>query len=294
LAVGYEGYVTLQVDSTEDLALCTGASVPKTRVRLESSSGYGGQISSPVSEIGIGLPRNYDFDEYSGSINFELTEDFLINQMKEWLFDRQKKGIVTLSSRDGNEQLFNSSYWNNISISATENGVLEGSIGFVAELRDNYDIGGDYIGNKTGQGFLCDTPVGLNIPAPLNSDSNLSPIPYWNSSIVLDGTTREFNSWSLDFNQEVVKFYGCEHNTTPQAPKFIAVGPMTATFAGDFMFVNTTTWTFPNDISTLVVNMGGASISMADLESITTDDAVQGPESLTPVSVEYAIYQLVA
>jgi len=293
LAIGYEGYVTLKVDATEDLALCTGASVPKTRVRLESSSGYGGQINSPVSEIGIGLPRNYDFDEYSGSINFELTEDFLVNQMKEWLFDRQKKGVVTLSSRDGNEQLFNSSYWNNLSISATEGGVLEGSIGFVAETISNYDIGGDYIGNKIGQGFLCN-PGSLNIPAPLNADSNLSPIPYWNSSIIVDGTLREFNSWSLDFNQEVVKFYACEHNTTPQAPKYIAVGPMTATFSGDFMFVDSTTWTFPDYVSTLVVNIGGASISMADLESLTTNDAVQGPDSLTPVSVEYAVYQLVA
>ena len=32
----------------------------------------------------------------------------------------------------------------------------------------------------------------------------------------------------------------------------------------------------------------------AELESLTIDDAVQSPESLTPISVEYAIYELVS
>lgn len=297
MALGYEGLAKMMVGSTEDLFLCTGASIPKARARLESSSGYGGQIKNPVAEIGIGTPRNYDWEVFSGSVNFEVTRDLVLNQLKPWLFDRQKKARITLQSRKDNVQRLDNCYWNNITMTAASGSAVTGSIGFVALKRDLYVQGGGYIANKTGGNVLCNPGV-LNVPLPLNPNSfpNMSPVPFWNSKVTIDGNDIEFVTWTLNFSQEVVKFFACEANVDPVEPKFMAVGPMTAQFTGDYMFVETTPtpWDIPDLLTTLTVAIAGAEIKLETLELTTDGDDVRDQNAPAVIAVDYSAYELVA
>jgi hypothetical protein len=295
MALGYEGWAKLKVGTTEELVLCTGASVPRARQLLESSSGYGGQIKTPVNEMGLGLPHNYDWVVWDGSINFEVHQDLLTNQLKPWIFDRQKAAEVTLKTRESNAQSFLKCYWNNISLTADEGSAVTGSLGFVSLDRDSYTVGGDYIANKEGDELLCN-PGSLNIPMPLQMDYARAPVPFWFSTVNIDGREVEFVTWTLDYSQEVVKFFKCEANAAVQAPAYIAVGPMTVTFTGSYLIYATTPspWTFPDTLSTLTVTIADEEMKMEDLESRTTTDAVQAPQALTPIDVEYAAYTLVA
>jgi len=290
MGLGYEGYISLQVDAIADVALGTGGGVPESRQRLESSSGYGGRIKTPVSEMGIGLPHNYDWSSYDGSMDFDVHEDFLTNQIIPWIFDRQKGAIVNVQTRADNVQTFPKCYWNSINLSASEGGLLTGSIGFVGMDRSVYTRGGDYIGNKTGGNTLCagGSPV---FPTPLQLGVT---IPYWNTFVDIDASLVEFTSWSLDFNQDVVKFFGCNSNTNVQEPSYVAVGPMSITFTGDYMFVGAASFLSPDTLTSLYVTMGGEQIKLEDLELLTDTDVLQGQDAIVPVSIDYTAYTLVA
>jgi len=294
MALGYEGYASLKVDTLTNIALCTGASVPKGRVSLESSSGYGGEIVGPTG-MGIGLPEEYDWDIYDGSIDVDLSEDFYTNQIKEWIFNRQKAGVVTISTRNASLQSFLKCYWNSISISSSEASSVTASVGFVALERNSYAIGGDYIGNKEGQ--LTDNcaawggSTGTNALNP--GGSNINPIPYWNTFVEIDAIEVPFLNWTVDLSQEVVKFFSCEHNVNPVEPRFVAVGPMTVTFTGDYMFVDTGTFLSPDTLTSLYVNIGGDELKMENLQLRNENDAVQSQDALVPISVEYAAFELV-
>lgn len=293
MALGYEGYVTLKVDVTEDAALGTGGVTPRVRQRLESNAGYGGAIKTPVDEMGIGAPHNYDWTVYDGSMDMDVHEAFLTNQLKAWLFDRQAAAQAYFQTRPDNVQQFNNCYWNSISLSAAEGGALTGSVSFVAIERDSYTRGGDYIGNKTGDHTLCASGT-IQWPEPLSADANEIPIPYWNTFVEIESAQYDFTTWSLDFSQEVVKFFACEGNSAVQEPKFIAVGPMTATFTGDYMFIEAATFNSPDTLSTLYVNMADEQIKLEDLELTSDADALQDQGAIVPVSVEYAAYTLAA
>jgi len=303
MAMGYEGYALLNIDGTtpasEDMALCTGASVPRSRVRMDSSAAYGGNIKTPVPKIAIGTPLIYDWDAYDGSMDLELSLDFFVRQLKPWIFDRQKAAVVTLQSREGNVQRFDNCYWNSISLSASDGGFVTASVGFVAMERNAYTIGGDYIGNKVGEEFLCPPAPTFNVPEQLNpsADLNIIPIPYWNTKIEIEGALVEFVTWTIDFSQEVMKFFSCENNVDPVEPRFVAVGPMTAKFSGDFMFVDTPTFTVPNTLTSLDLFLGvtetiPTEFNFEDLELDSATDAVQSPDSLVPISIEYAAYTI--
>jgi hypothetical protein len=292
MALGYEGYVSLKVNTLEDVALGQGGGVPRARQRLESSSGYGGEISSPVADMGIGLPRNYDWDVFDGSMDFDVHEEFLTNQVKAWIFARQDAAQAYFQTRESNVQQFNNCYWNNISLSASEGSALNGSISFVAMQRDSYTIGGDYINNKTGGNTLCAGGTTPDFPDQL-SPLNKTPIPFWNTFVEINTTLVETTNWTLDFSQEVVKFFGCFNNSTVQEPKYVAVGPMTVTFTGDYMFVDTATFSSPDTLTSLYVTMGGEQIKLEDLELTTNTDSLQGQDSIVPVSLEYVAYTLV-
>jgi hypothetical protein len=298
MALGYEGLVSLNVANITDYGLCTGTSFPRQRNRLDSNSGYGGQIKSPVEEIGIGFPRDYDWDTYDGSIDVEVHEDFFVNQIKPWLFDRQRAATLSISSRKDNLQSFSSNaYWSSISLEASADSAVSSSINFVAINRSTYTIGGDYTKNVRGDDIFC-AGGSEGFAAPLNpSADNLNPIPYWNTTITIDGTPVEFISWSINFNQEVVKFFACEGDGTGSIteavePKFVAVGPMTATFSGEYFFVDTSIFTIPDDISTLSAKLGNEMLSLTELELETASDDIGGLESLSPISVNYSIYGL--
>ena len=297
MALGYEGLIKLG----DYYVLGTGSSVPRTRIRLESSSGYGGKIKTPEDKIGIGAPFNYDWSQEDGSINFEMTRDVFEFELKTWLFDRQNFKIIKLMSRKDNVQEYQHSFWNSISISASDGGVVDGSVGFVALERDTYTWGDLYKNNKKGissdDGLIC-PPV--KFPEPLNKSTvrNRVPIPFWNTFVKVTATTtasrKNFTTWTLDFSQEVVKFFGCNNNTTAQEPLYMAVGPMTVTFSGSYMddFTGTENGYLADHLAQLEVDLAGKSIILKRLEATTESDDVQTGDALVPLTVEYAAYEI--
>ena len=293
MALGYEGYVKIG----DKYALGTGTAVPRVRNRLDSSGGYGGQVSSPIGEIGIGSPRTYDWDTYDGSLSFEVTKDIFL-LVKSWILARDTEKTILFSSRKDNEQSFDEAYWNSISISASDGSLVEGSLGFVALDRTNYAYGATgpngFIDNKLGAELLC--PLADGMPSPLNVGSlNLNPVPSWYTKITLGSKAYDFVSWTLDFSQDVVKFFACNNTVGPQGPAYMGVGPMTAVLSGAFMFAD-----FPVDSigsgSGLIakVDVADSSMTFNKLELNTNSDDIQSLDSTVPVSIEYNIYELTA
>ena len=295
MAMGYEGLVTLKVNSIEDVALATSASVPQARQRLDSSSAYGGEKANP--DMAIGSPHIYDWTTWDGSIDYEVHTDFLTNQIIPWIFDRQSSAEAFLQSRNSNVQQFNSCYWSSINLSASEGANLSGSVSFVAIDRDTHSRGGDFIGNKQGSSPFCASTTEV-YPNSLGQDFAKNPIPYWNTQVSIDTggglTDYDFTSWTLDFSQDVVKAFSCEANSSVQPPKYIAVGPLTVSFSGEYFFVNTDNFGIPTSLDSLKVTMDSESITMEDLELESDTDAVQDASSLSVVSVQYTAYTLIS
>jgi len=288
MALGYEGHV--KVGNT--YVLGTGASVPRNRNKLESASAYGGQISTPDDEIGIGLPRNYDWEIYDGSINCELTSSLFLNELKPWLFDRQAKKTMFFAPRGEAEQKFENSYFTSINISASDGAAVDASVGFVALERTTYDFGESYEDNKIGDNLLCPEN---EFPFQLNQSPNNSPVPYWNTRVTWDTHIPEFLSWSLEASQEVVKFFECNNNANPVEPKYLAVGPMSITFSGSYMAeygVNAPLGFLGDDAAEVVLNIAGTLLTLKRLEATTESDDIQGAESMVPLNIEYAVYEI--
>jgi hypothetical protein len=292
MALGYEGYIKI----ADKYALGTGTAVSRARTRIDSQGAYSGRINTPVEEIGIGAPRVYDWEVFDGSLSFEITKDIFL-LLKSWLFDRDNQKDILFSTRKDNEHKFVDTFWNSISISASEASLLDGSLGFVAVERDNYAYGAEkidgYFENAKGAGLLC--PLATGMPPPLNKDGkNYYPIPSWYSKITLGTDIYDFLSWSLDISQDVVKFFACNHVVGPQGPSYIGVGPMSITFSGAWMWIeNNKPAAFPlDDITELKVEIADTDIKFKKLELQNVSDDVQSSDSTTPVQLEYAVYEL--
>jgi hypothetical protein len=277
--LGYEGYISLCGINV----LGTGSTVPRALLRIDSTSGYGGKITGAV-DTGIGFPHAYDWEQHDGSLNFEVTSG-LFGALKTWILSRQSSRAVSLLSRNANLQSYSAVYWNTVSISAADGAAVEGSVGFIAIVRNSYSYGttgvAGYTGNDVGQGVVS----GM---APLNpAAGNISPVPFWNTEISLGGAL-DFITWSLDLSQEVVKFFGCSgSNATAQEPLYLAVGPMTATFSGTYIFTAPTA-----DSVNGTLDVAGTTITMNRMELQSISDDVLTGDSLVPLNVEYAIYEL--
>jgi hypothetical protein len=282
MALGYEGYI--QLDGS--YVLGTGTSVPRARARIDSTSGYGGNIQN--ADMGIGSPHNYDWLMWDGSVSFEVSQDLWSSTLKTWPFDRQTSKSLTFSSRKDNVQQFDDIFFNSISVSAAEGSAVDGSVGFTAIERTSYSFGSDYIGNKFGEGLLC--PVG-GFPEQLNGSPNNNPVPFWNTQVYVDGTPGDFLDWSLDITQPVETFFGCTGgggaDPGPQEPIFLACGPLEVRLSGTLM----------KDIlvdspSSVVINVAGSSITLSVAERQSSDDDVQSGESFVVQNVEYEAFAI--
>lgn len=294
MALGYEGYMLLNVDGVnEDMALTTGASVPNSRKRLDSNAGYGGKINTPRAEQGIGFPRTYDWPVFDGSISFELTLGFFNRQVKAWFLDRQKAGRIFLSSRANNQQLFNKCYWSNISINGSSDSAIESTINFTALERNSYIINNstnNYIDNKIGEDPFGSSPS-YNVPTPLGS-----LLPFINSKVSMNGSNVEFISWEVNYSQDVIKFFSCENNINPIAPKFIGVGPMSVSFSGEYMIADSGLFSIPYTLTSVYITLSNSSpstqIKLEELELDNASDDIQTGNSLVPISLTYSAYQI--
>jgi hypothetical protein len=298
--LGYEGYVKLD----GYYLLGTGASAPLARPRLDSTSGYGGRISLPKEEIGIGSPHIYDYVMWDGSVDFEVTKDIWVNTLVAWPFDRQGSREVQFTTRADALQKFDKVWFNSISVSAAEASAVQCSLGFTAYEMTEYNFGDaspqGYVDNKTGEttGIAC--PGDQFWPGFLNPDQNQSvPVPFWNTQWTQDYAEKDFLDWRLDISQPVETFFGCEVNTNSQEPLFLAVGPMEVKMSGTVM----------EDLSTdsnrmaLVVGMkereGGDEFIMRgydtgarEVELQSAADDLQTGSSFTPQAVEFMCWEI--
>ena len=304
MPVGYEGIAYIQ----GDIVLCTSASVPEARARLDSSSGYGGSFSLSSSP-GIGSPHNYDWAAYEGSLGVEVNEKVFDARIKDWLFDREESREIEYRPRSGSRQIFDECYWTAISLSASEGAVVTGNISFTAveqndppsgDYRNKYD---NYITNKQGIITPADLATTGDIPA-LNpgSDPNSNPVPFWRTSIDATGWTIlgtgvvEVLEWTANFNQDLVEFNGCfsepsSKNVNPIAP-FFGLGVMQGSLELSVLVLNDRLGI--RDLSRAVINIGDSDLDLRDLELDTTTDDVQTASTVVPVGLAYSVYRLVA
>lgn len=262
MGLGYEGYVKFDGLWT----LGTGTSVPRSQTRIDSQSGYAGKLAG-ATDMGIGAPHTYDWTAWDGSISFDLTNE-LFTSLKGWITStRDAVKSILFSSRNTNVQTF-SGYWNSISISASEASPVTCSVGFVALDRGSYIYGSD--------------------TQKMDSDTGgyaMVMIPYWNTSI----GSYKFLEWTLDFSQDVVKLFACNKTVGPQGPVYLGVGPMSATLTGTYILGGGEMGIAPGD---LTVTIGTGSIILKTTELQEQSDDVQIGNSLTPISVTVAAYEL--
>jgi len=281
MPIGYEGYAKLNGKS----GLCTGASVPRTRVRLDSAAGYGADWVE-----GIQTPRNYDWDTFDGSLTFEVTQEIL-SEVITWMDytnGRNTSRPIEIHSRFDSEQSFPECYWNSISLSASEGSLAECNIGFVAiDGPKEYVAKDDFINNRTGVTSAADFKL-LN---PLNSNVNSDPVPFWKTSISNAWSTAgtgkvEPISWTLTLNQDVQKIFTCGYSSITKAPDYIGIGQITGELQVEMLILNDTI-TISDDINGSVT-IGSTTINLGNMKLESHTDDVQS--DMVPVSLVYSIF----
>jgi hypothetical protein len=298
MALGYEGIAYLSDSGgTYHSFLCTGGSIPVQRNLLESQSAYGGVIASPTSEIAIGYPHTYDEQVWEGSFNFDLTSDLLTNVLKTWLFARQSARKLKYYGTVHELRQFDNCFWNSISFSASDGSIVNGSVGLVALNLDANSHGDLDLYESNKEGYITPTELasGGVIPALNPSSGNVNPIPFWKTQCEGESSgtqTYDFVSWNLTFNQDVVKLFGCEYNADPQAPMYLAVGPMSIVLEGSNVTVEIDD-TLYEDLDSMTVTMGNDTIVLTDLE-IQNEGSVDisGQSDVVPIELSWNAYGL--
>lgn len=284
MALGYEGFV--EIDSTS--LLCTSFSASINRTKMESAAGYGGELSTPESSIGIGSPHTYDWESIEGSIDFEFYKDVaggpspIVSLYKSLLGSRQTSFQVASYTRKGGRQIFEECYWNSLSINYAEGSLVSGSVSFLAIDRETYTIGGDYIDNKYG------------IPwAKWSLDTLIQSIPFWKITI----KDQNYLTWSLSLSQSVEKFFGCTNTTgsytEAQEPLLVGIGPMTGQFQFEIFPDDTINpvSAISDEINSLTIVIEGEDlIRLTDLELVESSDPIESEEALSKLSLTYDIY----
>lgn len=319
MALGYEGIARMEVQVAplpgDTVFLCTGAAVPRSTNRIDSSAGYGGLIGDAgggdYSEMGVGAPYEFDWEIFDGSIDFDLHKDLWEEQVNPWIFNRQTEAKIKINPRFGDLQQFDQCFWNSISLNASDGALVSGSIGFVAVERNSYSYAqADYVDDVRGY-IDSSGSGGLNIypaemPTPLQGDLCTSgefgtPVPHWVTRLFMSNVPAggsdfvDFTTWGLTLNQEVVKFFICEGNVDPQEPKFLAVGPMTADFNCEYIYVGgTAQFDAPDTIDQADIHLFGtsASLRMSRMKLDSVSEDIPGQEGPVPVAAAYRVYEL--
>lgn len=294
MAQGFEGYAYLDTD----IFLCTGAELPEGMQKLESASGYAGDFTPANS---LFTPVNYDWSTFEGSINFDVTDNFLQNQIYPWIFDRESSKALNLYPRGGinTQYTFNECWWTSIDLTASPGSAVTGSIGLLALDRNVVQRKDAYITNKTGNALASTYLKTGNIPALNPSGTQLNPIPFWKSSFTSSTVfNAELVTWNLTFSQVVSKFFKCPGGvpTTPTTPFIIGIGNMTCSLTADFFFHDATfgitNLAFPTVINTFNLTIGNKVFNLKNLQIQNDSDPVRSGSEQTVVSLQMDVYNL--
>lgn len=262
MALGYEGYIKIG----GNWCLGTGSAIPNTAVLINSSGAYGGKITS-ATEMGIGAPHAYDWSSWDGSLDFELTSELVVD-LKGWILDtRDTTKNILVSTRYNNLQEW-SGYWSNINFAASEGSMATGSCSFVAMDRTSYTYGSNTQKENSETGIF-----------------DLVSIPYWETQI--DGYV--FLEWSLDFTQDVVRFFACNMQVDPVVPAYVGVGPVAISLSGTYILADDEMSTFPG---TMTVKIGTTDIDLKSVELQSQSDDVVTGNGLVPIAVTMDAYEV--
>ena len=269
MSIGYQGAVLFQVlGSSLSSILATGATFTSTDRYIKSSSGFNGPLGiSYGGNSPIDLPLDVDFSEVSGNVSFEVnpaTIGMIINMVG----NRSRSFGVTLVTKDGGYEQYNTCYWSDISLSGTAGSLVTGSIGVYAVKMDSYRYGEDF--SKYGNQQLSNQQGYAN-----------QPIPFWSTTVIADGSSIGSNltDWNISLNQTINKFYGCPGGnlSTPSAPISVAVGPVSGTFGGNLILHSPLSFTpFTKQTNNVIIGVGGHNLNMTLMRDGFEDPIVQG------------------
>ena len=298
---GHEGLAILD----EEYLLLNSSSPNFNKVRLDSSSGYGGDEEVNTTHPGIGTPHIYDYREFT--VSLDISVDYkTLNLLLNWMVTRETtKKLILYFNRDSTA-VYGTAYLSSFSLSASDGDNVSGSIDLLVVDDPTRSQKEDYITNRTGL-FGGGLPIGdfTTGIGPLNPDGkNHSPYPYWNTRLIGFPPELEVISWNFNFNNNISKGFAAEGNAFVQSPKWVFLGPADATLdvtlipspGSGFQYV-TDVNTLEYDIPSIGVIIGTAptqKIITATTELQTDGQSVGGMGDLTSFDVTYQIYKLTA
>jgi len=297
MALGYEGAALID----GNLFLCTSMEVPEQEQRLDSGGAFGGGIPIAVgSNYGnaIESPHTYDYPENNGNASFDVNPP-LVTFLKSWIGDRGSSKPIALYPNSSAAQTFAECFWSSISLSAAEGSAISGSLDFLTISRSSETIGDAYILDRLGMlqnGTLPGHTTNDLKSATIGAlgGGNVQPIPFWKgvpiSSELIPASTSVV-SWTVTISQNLQRFFTCEAFGIPQAPRFLGVGAVTVEFQIE-LFINNTTYTLRDDVSSLSLDIGGETIGLSDLELQTHSQALRGQTDFTNLAMTYNAYGL--
>lgn len=264
MALGYEGFAFVG----DTLCLCTGTSIPFSRNLMESNCGFGGDR--------YGWPHTYDYDNFDGSINFEI-HPAILTEILSWWSNRETKRTIQVFPNSGSSVTISEAYFQSLSISSSEGSSVTGSISWVG-ISGTKTHNDDYIDNREGN----QATAAMGIISPLNAgQTNLNPIPYWNTTV----NNLEVLNWTLDISQEVQKIFTAQATSDPQAPSIIGIGTLTGGLTYD-VYLNGASFIPPTSYTIVI---GNETITITgDLETEAED--IAGQSDVVTVNVGFHVY----
>jgi len=251
--------------------LFTGGGINLTRNRMDSSASFGGQTATAGS-VGLGVPHQYDYQSYEGSLEFELDDaGTLLGMFQTWITQRNQARTIVIRPNGSSTNSF-SGYWNSMSFSGSTSSLVTGSVGFVA-LTATMSAGETYPTPPAAGGIV--TPVVFT----------LKPLAYWQTKVNIGGDL-DCISWTLNFNQDVVKFFTCQGQSSAQAPKYVAVGPLN----GDFQCEVLLTAGIPTDTASPVLTLASHSFTFTDSELNNTGQSLKSGSDVLSFPMQYQLY----
>jgi hypothetical protein len=251
--------------------LFTGGGINKTRNRMDSSAAFGGQTATG-GVVGMGVPHQFDYPQYEGSLDFELDDgNTLLALFQTWITQRNQSRAVVIKPNNASENTFDG-YWTSLSFSGGVGSLVTGSVGLTA-LTATMAAGETYPVPPAAGGIV--NPVIFT----------QKPMAFWRTKVRV-GVDLDVLTWSLNFNQDVVKVFTCQGQSTPQEPKYVAVGPLT----GDFQCEVLQTAALPSDTATPILTLATRTFTFTNAELNSTGQSLKSGSDVLSFPMQYQLY----
>lgn len=266
--LGYLGLAQI----TGTTFLFTGGGLNKTRNRMDSGAAFGGQTAT-AGTVGMGVPHQYDYPQYDGSLDFELeTSSTLLSLFQTWITQRNQSRAIIIKPNNASTNSFDG-YWTSLAFNGAVASLVTGSVGLTA-LTATMAAGDTYPIPPSAGGIVN------------NVIFNQKPVAYWQSRVRIGGADVDALSWGLNFSQDVVKVFTCQAENTPQEPKYVAVGPLN----GDFQCEVLQTEAIPDDIATPALTIVTRTFTFTDAELNSTGQSLKSGSDILSFPMQYQLY----